>query len=88
MQLQEMGVDGGGGNSDPFWMKYPAPFLTFYYKTFPDEKAPPAQVVHGNEGGGADTNAPAVADGAEGEQPPKQNEIYKYLRFIGSEKKD
>ncbi|KAL1530729.1 hypothetical protein AB1Y20_001628 [Prymnesium parvum] len=35
--LTELGEDGHGGESVDFWMPYPEPFLTFYYKTFPDE---------------------------------------------------
>ena len=42
MELQEMGVDGkdrtesGGSNDDKiFFMKYPLPFLQYWYETFP-----------------------------------------------------
>ena len=42
MELQEMGVDGqgitepGGSNDDKiFFMKYPYPFLQYWYGTFP-----------------------------------------------------
>ena len=45
MQLLEMGVDGQGGNSDPFWMAYPYPFLKFWYEAHPLEKAPAEVVV-------------------------------------------
>ena len=42
-QLQEMGEAGTGSlehgiaSGEVFWMKYPYPFLTYYYKTFPDK---------------------------------------------------
>ena len=36
-KITEMGTDGTGGTSDDFWMVYPMPFLTEYYKNFPDE---------------------------------------------------
>ena len=35
LKLVEMGVDGEGGNSEAFWMRYPFPFLTFWYATYP-----------------------------------------------------
>jgi len=42
MELQEMVVDGqnstehGGSNNDQrFFMKYPLPFLEYWYETFP-----------------------------------------------------
>lgn len=89
-KLHEMGVDGTGGNSEPFWMKYPMPFLTFYYETFPDElqqrrtAVPPAQ-----QGAQEDR-----AEGAEAEvvvEAPHSNKtdedrtstiIYSYLKFV------
>ena len=37
VKLTEMGESGEGGNSDDFWMRYPHPFLEYYYKTFPSE---------------------------------------------------
>ena len=42
-ELQEMGITGtgsleeGDSSGDIWWMKYPYPFLEYYYKTFPDE---------------------------------------------------
>lgn len=35
VQLLEMGEDGQGGNTDPFWMRYPFPFLESWYKAHP-----------------------------------------------------
>ena len=37
VHLTEMGVDGAGGNSEDFWVKYPYPFLKLYYDTYPAE---------------------------------------------------
>jgi len=34
-QLIECGVTGSEGNSEPFWMQYPFPFLEFWYKDNP-----------------------------------------------------
>ena len=37
MKMHEMGIDGGGGTSDDFWVCYPMPFLTYYYEAFPEK---------------------------------------------------
>lgn len=36
-QLSERGEDGHGGNSVDFWMKYPQPFLQYWYATYPEK---------------------------------------------------
>jgi hypothetical protein len=84
-QLQEMGVDGTGGNSDPFWMKYPLPFLTFWYQTYPDDLKQPQQTVHTNADGGTDADAPDAA-AAEGNMFDSSSGIYKYLRYVDTTK--
>ena len=83
MQLQEMGVDNSGGTSDPFWMRYPMPFLTFYYDTFPDElkKAPVVTPARSE----AEQGSPAVFPATE-DSTGTGTSIYKYLNFLSSEK--
>lgn len=80
-QLSEMGVDGGGGNSVTFWMVYPMPFLTFYYDTYPEEKAPPAQTVHTPAGDGAPAEQQAAGVAA---KPPSENSIYDHLTLVST----
>lgn len=85
LQLQEMGQDGSGGNSLLFWMKYPIPFLQYYYDTFPDElQATKAQAVHD-----AAATTPQTAGGqetpAEESGPATKTGIYQHLDFIKTE---
>jgi hypothetical protein len=79
MQLLEMGVDAKGGDSEPFWMKYPYPFLEFWYKAYPLEAAP------------AERTATAEADpAAAAEASPHEKSrslVYDYLDPVRSERK-
>ena len=81
MQLTDMGVDGQGGNSVRFWMKYPYPFLNFFYKTFPLALAA-AHIPDSDQTDGA-----AVLDTAE-EAATKtpRSVVYDYLEPLRSEK--
>ena len=81
MKLSEMGTDGQGGNSEAFWMRYPFPFLNFWYATYPLQ---PTAI---------DTTAEVTADvtaeaEVETEEKAKTRSIvYKYLELVRSEKK-
>ena len=78
MQLIEMGTDGHGGASEAFWMKYPYPFLEFWYKTFPlQREAAPAER---SPTAGSPEGAPAEA--------PQRTIVYDHLDPVRSEKKN
>ena len=79
VQLLEMGTDGMGGDSDPFWMKYPYPFLDFYYKAYPLQKEPA-------ERGAADAQ-PNAEETAEKVEAESNSVVYQYLEPVRSEKK-
>jgi hypothetical protein len=80
VQLLEMGVDGHGGQTDPFWMRYPYPFLTFWYEAHPlqpeDASTPPPGSA------GSEPPAPEVV-----EEKPKSI-VYDYLEPVRSERKN
>ena len=85
--LHEMGEDGAGGNSDDFWVQYPMPFLTVYYDTYPDEKAPqqvvhPAQPTEGNDA----TTVAGEAENTDCALTPRSS-IYQHMDFLSSEKR-
>jgi hypothetical protein len=53
MEIQEMGVDGqgsaepGGSNDDKiFFMKYPYPFLQYWYGNFPLSQLEKTEITH------------------------------------------
>ena len=80
MKLVEMGTDGTGGNSEAFWMRYPFPFLTFWYKTYP-MLASPATTAEAEpvteEVGGLDTTEATVLN----------SKVYNFLAPLRSEKR-
>lgn len=91
-QLNEMGTDGSGGmNSDKFWMRYPLPFLDFYYATFPDELQKPPVIHMEGEGDGhpRDGNAAEgqhvremMEEELMGKDIAADTEVYKHLTFV------
>ncbi|KAL1499325.1 hypothetical protein AB1Y20_011533 [Prymnesium parvum] len=78
-QLMECGVTGSEGNSEPFWMPYPYPFLEFWYKENPIKPLPlnlPAAQTTAGEGhvnGEEDT-----------ETKQNRTEVYQYLDRVRS----
>ncbi|KAL1527205.1 hypothetical protein AB1Y20_015884 [Prymnesium parvum] len=52
--INEFTLRGAEGNSEPFWMEYPTPFLQFWYK---DNPPPPAEDAEAGEQGGGATAA-------------------------------
>ena len=71
-QLTEAGTSGEASNSDPFWMKYPMPFLKHWWPAMDAQKET------------ADAAASEESDAPEPvtEEPAKKKpRIYKYLKF-------
>lgn len=90
IQLTEMGVDGTGGNSVNFWMKYPLPFLSHFYKSHPSRLPQGYGAGTGPRAdaeGGAAAAAPVAgtdADDDSGAVPDeKHNEkVYTHLQLL------
>ncbi|KAL1500554.1 hypothetical protein AB1Y20_013209 [Prymnesium parvum] len=92
-QLNEMGVDGSGGSSKKFWMKYPMPFLEFYYATFPNElqNKPQTDYIAGaatqGVGSGATANqAMVVEDESADPIADVTASVHQYLTFLSKTK--
>lgn len=85
MQIVEVGETGSAGNSEAFWMKYPFPFLQFWYKSYPD-LLKRTQVTHTEEGATRDVEATAAGRDAEQHQVLPENKVYSYLDSVRSYK--
>ena len=85
MQLTEMGIDGKGGNSTEFYMKYPMPFLKWFYEEHPDEKAAMQQVQDSaRTPAGVRTTQAGTPASAEPKGP--KTIIYDYLNHVSTER--
>ena len=79
MKLVEMGLDGQGGNSESFWMRYPYPFLKFWYGTYPVQDPQTSAVAQPTvETGDVDEEAAETKD---------TSAVYRYLTPLRSEKR-
>ncbi len=81
IKLTEMGVDGTGGNSVDFFMKYPLPFLEFYYESYPlDAPVQPSP--------GPGTPADGGLSGSQASSVPRGSttSIYEHLQHISTER--
>jgi hypothetical protein len=80
-QLQEQGEDGCAGNSVPFMMAYPDPFLRHWYDTYPQELQAlknPQSIANQVEG--------TIPEDDVGEGWKVRSEAWQHVKIVGSEK--
>ena len=80
MKLVEMGIDGHGGHSESFWMRYPYPFLKFWYASYPLQQPQTTEVAQ-------PTNDGDVEQEQEKEAEESLSAVYKFLAPLRSEKR-
>lgn len=92
-QMQEMGERGtgslelGDSSGEVFWMKYPSPFLSYYYQTFPGElpkdAAEEADDVLDHGTAGNDALTPDVLAVAQTRKNREKSMLYGFVALIG-----
>ena len=84
-KMTEMGVDGNGGDSHPFWVSYPCPFLEHFYRSHPDE----LKANKTNHPAHGETSAAAAAAGTPDEEAPfdeaSNPKVYDNLELVRCE---
>ena len=78
----EAGTTGESGNSEPLWIKYPLPFLKFYWDARDATREEEAAAADEEA---AEEDSESDAEDASGKKAKKKSRLYKYLVFIGKE---